>query len=132
MRFHGIALLASATILGACGGEKTPAADTTATATPAPAATTTPTDTGAAAAATFWGSWRGTRWTPIAAVAYGALTTALLLALPALLNLPPDARAGIRAGAAAVLLFALLSAAYFRANARQSGRQISTERANDR
>ena len=51
MRFHGIALLASATILGACGGEKTPAADTTATATPAPAATTTPTDTGAAAAA---------------------------------------------------------------------------------
>jgi plastocyanin len=51
MRFHGIALLASATILGACGGEKTPATDTTATATPAPAATTTPADTGAAAAA---------------------------------------------------------------------------------
>ena len=51
MRFHGIALLASATILGACGGEKTPAADTTAAATPAPAATTTPADTGAAAAA---------------------------------------------------------------------------------
>jgi len=88
--------------------------------------------TGTAAAATFWGSWRGTRWTPIAAAAYGALTAALLLALPALLNLPPDARAGIRAGAAAVVLFALLSAAYFRANARQRGRQISTERANDR
>jgi len=52
MRFHGIALLASATILGACGGEKTPAADTSApAATPAPAATTTPADTGAAAAA---------------------------------------------------------------------------------
>jgi plastocyanin len=50
MRFHGIALLASATILGACGGEKTPAADTSApAATPAPAATTT--DTGAAATA---------------------------------------------------------------------------------
>jgi plastocyanin len=51
MRFHGIALLASATILGACGGEKTPAADTTATAaTPAPAATTTPTTDSAATA----------------------------------------------------------------------------------
>jgi len=51
MRFHGIALLASATILGACGGEKTPAADTAATAaTPAPAATTTPSTDSAAAA----------------------------------------------------------------------------------
>ena len=36
MRFHGIALLASAAILGACGGEKTPAADTSAAATPRP------------------------------------------------------------------------------------------------
>jgi len=52
MRFHGIALLASATILGACGGEKTPAADTAATAaTPAPAATTTPSTDSAATAA---------------------------------------------------------------------------------
>ncbi len=51
MRFHGIALLASATILGACGGEKTPAADTAATAaTPAPAATTTPSTDSAATA----------------------------------------------------------------------------------
>ena len=53
MRFYGIALLASATLLGACGGEKQPAADTSApAATPAPAATTTPsTDSTAAAAA---------------------------------------------------------------------------------
>ena len=51
MRFHGIALLASATILGACGGEKQPAADTAATAAaPAPAATTTPSTDSAAAA----------------------------------------------------------------------------------
>jgi len=50
MRFHGIALLASATILGACGGEKQPAADTAATAAaPAPAATTTPSTDSAAA-----------------------------------------------------------------------------------
>ena len=52
MRFHGIALLTSAAILGACGGEKTPAADTGAAA-PAttPAATTTPTTDSAATAA---------------------------------------------------------------------------------
>jgi len=88
--------------------------------------------TGAAAAASGWGSWRRKPWTPIAAVTYGVLTAALLLALPSLLNLPLDARAGLRAGAAAVLLFALLSAAYFRADSRQSARQISTERAHDR
>ena len=88
--------------------------------------------TGAAAAVTCWGSWRRMRWTPIAAVAYGALTTALLLALPALLDLPSDARTGLRTGAAAVLLFALLSAAYFRADARQNARQISGEQANER
>ena len=88
--------------------------------------------TGAAAAASCWGSWRRNPWTPIAAVTYGVLTAALLLALPSLLNLPLDARAGLRAGAAAVLLFALLSAAYFRADSRQSARQISTDRAHDR
>ena len=88
--------------------------------------------TGTAAAATCWGSWRRTRWTPIAAVAYGALTAALLLALPSLLHLPLDARAGLRGGSAAVLLFALLSAAYFRADSRRRARQISTEQANER
>jgi hypothetical protein len=87
--------------------------------------------TGAAAAATCWGSWRRMRWTPIAAVAYGALTTALLLALPSLLNLPLEARAGLRGGAAAVLLFALLSAAYFGADSRRA-QQVSHERADNR
>lgn len=52
MRFHGIALLACATILGACGGEK-PAADTSAAATGASTpVTTTPSTDSAAAAAT--------------------------------------------------------------------------------
>jgi plastocyanin len=52
MRFHGIALLTSAAILGACGGEKTPAADTSATATATtPATTTTPTTDSAATTA---------------------------------------------------------------------------------
>jgi hypothetical protein len=88
--------------------------------------------TGAAAAATCWGYWRRMGWTPIAAVAYGVLTAVLLFALPSLLDLPLEARAGLRTGAAAVLLFALFSAAYFRADFRRSVRQISTERANER
>jgi plastocyanin len=50
MRFYGIAVLASAAVLGACGGEKQPVADTTAAATTTPSAATT-TDTGAAASA---------------------------------------------------------------------------------
>ena len=49
MRFYGIAVLASAAVLGACGGEKQPVADTTAAATTTPSAATT-TDTGAATA----------------------------------------------------------------------------------
>jgi plastocyanin len=48
MRFNGIALLASAAVLGACGGEKAPATDTAAAnaaATTSSAATTTSTAT---------------------------------------------------------------------------------------
>ena len=49
MRFYGIAVLAGAVVLGACGGEKQPVADTTsATTTPSTATTT---DTSAAAGA---------------------------------------------------------------------------------
>jgi len=88
--------------------------------------------TGAAAAATYWGSWRRMRWAPMAAVAYGALTAVLLFALPSLLDLPVEARGGLRTGAAAVLLFAILSAVYFRASFRQNARQIATERTNER
>ncbi len=51
MRFYGIALLAGAAVLGACGGEKQPVADTSATATTTGAATTTTTTTPAAGAA---------------------------------------------------------------------------------
>ncbi len=49
MRFYGIALLASAAVLGACGGEKTPATDSAAAVTPAPSATPTTDSTAAAA-----------------------------------------------------------------------------------
>ena len=52
MRFYGIALLTSAAILGACGGEKQPAADTSAATTATTPAATTPTgDTAATGAA---------------------------------------------------------------------------------
>jgi plastocyanin len=40
MRFYGIALIASATVLGACGGEKQPAKDSAAASAPAAGATT--------------------------------------------------------------------------------------------
>ena len=62
MRFYGIALLTSAAILGACGGEKQPAADTSAATTATtPAATTPSGDTAATAAAA-----PGTATTPAA------------------------------------------------------------------
>jgi plastocyanin len=51
MRFYGIAVLASAVVLGACGGEKQPVADTTAATTTPSAATTTDTSAAAASAA---------------------------------------------------------------------------------
>jgi plastocyanin len=73
MRFHGIALLISAAILGACGGEKTPAGDTGAAA-PAttPAATTTPTTDSAATAAPAAGA---ATTTPAAGAAAAAPAT---------------------------------------------------------
>jgi plastocyanin len=53
MRFYGIALLASAAVLGACGGEKQPATDTAAAnAAGGAAATSTPAATTPAAGAT--------------------------------------------------------------------------------
>ena len=51
MRFYGMAVLASAVVLGACGGEKQPVADTTAATTTPSAATTTDTSAAAASAA---------------------------------------------------------------------------------
>ena len=73
MRFHGIALLTSAAILGACGGEKQPAADTGTTAGTTPAATTTPsTDS---AAATTGAATTGAATTPAAGAATAAPAT---------------------------------------------------------
>lgn len=52
MRFYGIALLASVTVLGACGGEKKPATDTAAANAAAASATTPAATTPVAAAPT--------------------------------------------------------------------------------
>ncbi len=56
MRFNGIALLASAAVLGACGGEKKPATDTAAANAAAASATTPATMTPAPAAPVAAGS----------------------------------------------------------------------------
>jgi peptidoglycan/LPS O-acetylase OafA/YrhL len=75
---------------------------------------------GAAGAAASWGSWRRSRWASIAAAAYGVLTGALLLILRPLLSLPDQARAGLWTGAAAVVVFSMLCAAYLRSQSRLS------------
>lgn len=80
---------------------------------------------GLAAAATAWGAWRRTRWASGAAIAFGVMTASMLTALPSLLQLPAEARRGLWIGAVAVMLFASLSAAYFRSARRQAG-AIST------
>ena len=72
---------------------------------------------GAAGAAAAWGCWRGARWAPAAAAAYGVATAGMLLALAPLLGLPADARGGLGVGAATALLFGLWSAWYARRHA---------------
>jgi hypothetical protein len=69
---------------------------------------------GLAGGAAAWGTWAGTRWAPVAAVLYGLVTAGMLMALTPLLDLPPDGRAGLWTGAAAVLLFAIWAARYLR------------------
>ena len=71
--------------------------------------------TGLAAA---WGSWRGARWAPAAALAYGIATAAMLVSLGPLLDLPAEARPGILAGAAAMLAGAGAGAWYLRRSQR--------------
>ena len=67
---------------------------------------------GAAGAAAAWGSWAGARWAPATAVLYGLVTAGMLVALTPLLGLAPDARGGLWAGAAVVLLLSLCAAWY--------------------
>lgn len=69
---------------------------------------------GATAAATAIASWRGLRWGPVAAVAYGLVTAAMILSLSGLLDLPAEANRGLWFGALVVLAIGLGSAGYLR------------------
>jgi hypothetical protein len=71
------------------------------------------------------GSWRMSRWAPVAALLYGAVTTSMLLVLGPLINLDAEARRGLLSGAASALLFALWAAWYLR----RSWRVAATMRA---
>lgn len=61
---------------------------------------------GLAGAAAAVGLWRGARRAAGAVAAWGLFTTVLLLTLPAVLDLPPEARPGIWLGAAITVLVA--------------------------
>lgn len=69
---------------------------------------------GVLALATAWGSWKGTRWSPASAIAWGIVTAGMLFALPSILDLPPEARGGIRVGSAIVLCIGFGIAWYLR------------------
>ena len=73
---------------------------------------------GTAGAAAAWGSWTGHRAAPALASSYGLVTAGMLVALPPLLALEPEARGGIWVGAAGVLAFAAGAAAYLRRSLR--------------
>ena len=67
---------------------------------------------GAVATATAWSAWRGLRWAPAAAAAYGVVTSAMLVALPFLVGIPSGERGGIWVGAAVVFAIGAWAAWY--------------------
>ena len=72
-----------------------------------------------AAGAVAVGSWRRARWAPAAAIAWTVVTATLLVTLGPLLDLPPEARPGLWASAAAVALLGAAAAWYLRRRVRQ-------------
>lgn len=73
---------------------------------------------GLAGAAAAWGSWKGSRWAPAAAMLYGVVTAGMIVALDPLLDLGAEARGGLWTGAAIILLFSMIAGWYLR---RESG-----------
>ena len=69
---------------------------------------------GATGAAAAWGSWKATRWAPLAAAAYGVVTGSMIVALGPMLDLDAAARGGLWTGGAVVLGFGLVSALFLR------------------
>jgi hypothetical protein len=70
---------------------------------------------------TAWAAWTRARRAWIGALSYGVLTAGMLAALPRLLALPTDARPGLVAGAAGVLLVSSASAWYLRRSTTHRG-----------
>jgi len=60
------------------------------------------------------GAWTAARWSPVAALGYGAITGGMLFRLGPMLELGPEETRGIRFGALSVVLFALSAAWYLR------------------
>lgn len=69
---------------------------------------------GVAGLAAALGSWRGDRWAPFAAVAYGVITGTMVASLGPLLQLEVEARPGLYVGGASVLGFGFVAAWYLR------------------
>lgn len=69
---------------------------------------------GIAGISTSVGSWRGARWAPVAAVAYGVITGGMIVALGPILNLEAEERSGLLVGGVSVLLVGLGAAWYLR------------------
>lgn len=69
---------------------------------------------GIAGVSTSVGSWRGARWAPMAAVAYGVITGGMIVALGPILDLESEARQGLLVGGVSVLLVGLGAAWYLR------------------
>jgi hypothetical protein len=80
---------------------------------------------GLAGAAAAVGLWRGARWAAGAVAAWGLFTTVLLLTLPAVLDLPREARPGIWLGAAITGLVAAAVALWAWRRGRGLGRSGS-------
>ena len=59
---------------------------------------------GLAAAIAAWGAWSRAAWAAAASMSWGILTAGMLVALPWLVDIEEDGRAGVWIGAAAVLL----------------------------
>jgi hypothetical protein len=69
---------------------------------------------GLAGLAASWGSFRLRGWAPLAALAHGVVTAAMLLSLESILGLEREARVGLWTGAAVVLAFDVWAAWYLR------------------
>lgn len=69
---------------------------------------------GAAALAATLGAWTRRPWAPVAAVLYGIVTGIMIIAVGPLLGLAAEERQALPAGAAAILVTALVLAWYLR------------------